>query len=457
MRRSKDVAQIGSRVEMFIDHWLIDGKHGIELRVTPPERREVVLKLDKPWEGKAACYFTVIQDEGKIRLYYRGNAPADDHDDQQVTCYAESEDGVHFERPVLGLYEYEGTSENNIVWRGLESHNFAPMKDPSPSAAKESLFKALGGVAPRGTSWAKGMLHALHSPDGIHWSKMDIHPVITDQPFDSHNIVFWDPNRSAYRCYARYWTDRKVRAVHSSFSSNFREWQPFLSNKYETDVPIEQFYTNATIVSPGAEHIYLSFPKRFVESRKKIPEHPVSGLSDTVFMSSRDGVHWDRTFLDAWLRPGQDRKNWTERSNMIAHGIVQLEPELFSLYVTEHYRWDDIQLRRLTVRKHGFASIYGSYRGGEVTTRPLIFSGDRLLLNYATSAAGSIQVELLDESGQPLVGYEASNMEPLYGDELEGVVHWRNGEDISELAGKPVRVRFILHDANIYSMQFKAM
>jgi hypothetical protein len=201
--------------------------------------------------------------------------------------------------------------------------------------------------------------------------------------------------------------------------------------------------------------MYLLFPKRFVESRKKVPEHPVAGLSDTVFMSSRDGIHWDRSFLEAWLRPGQDRKNWTERSNMMAHGIVQLEPELFSLYVTEHYRWDDIRLRRVTVRKHGFASIHGGCKGGEVKTRPLIFSGNRLLLNYATSAAGSIQVELLDESGQPLEGYEASDMEPLYGDELEGVVRWRNGEDVSALAGKPVRVRFLLQDADIYSLQFK--
>lgn len=142
---------------------------------------------------------------------------------------------------------------------------------------------------------------------------------------------------------------------------------------------------------------------------------------------------------------------------MIAHGIVQLEqePELFSLYVSEHYRWDDVQLRRVTVRKHGFGSLHGGCRGGEATTRPLVFSGSRLLLNYATSAAGSIQVELSDESGRPLEGYGAADMEPLYGDELEGVVRWRNGEDVSAFAGKPVRVRFILNDADIYSFQFK--
>ncbi|TMV43844.1 hypothetical protein FE783_34330 [Paenibacillus mesophilus] len=457
MTRGKDVATIGSRIEMFVDNWLIEERQGTELRVTPPVKREVVMKFDQPWEGNTVCYFTVIQDEGKIRLYYRGNARADDHDDRQVTCYAESEDGVQFAKPALGVYEYEGSGKNNIIWRGLESHNFAPMKDVSPAAAKESLFKAVGGVAPRGTPWTKGMLNALHSQDGIHWSKMEEHPVITDQPFDSHNIILWDPNIEAYRCYARYWTEQKVRAVHSSVSPDFRTWQPFELNTYDADVPIEHFYTNASVVCPGAEHMYLSFPKRFVESRKKVAEHPVSGLSDTVFMSSRDGLHWDRTFPEGWLRPGHDRKNWTERSSMIAHGIVQLEtePELFSLYVTEHYRWDDVQLRRVTVRKHGFGSLHGGYRGGEATTRPLVFSGNRLLLNYATSAAGSIQVELTDESGRPLEGYAAADMETLYGDELEGVVRWRNGEDVSALAGKPVRIRFLLSDADIYSLQFK--
>lgn len=453
MSNLKTEVSIGSRVEMFVDEWLIEEREGVVLKATSPVKQEIVLKLDRSWEGGVCGYFTVIQSDGKVRLYYRAFYPTDDHDDRQLTCIAESEDGIHFERPVLGLYSYEGSTANNIVWKGLESHNFMPMRNCS-STSDSPKYLAIGGVAPRGTPWAEGMLYAMQSNDGIHWSRMQEKPVIEGQPFDSQNVVFWDPNRSEYRCYARYWTGDHIRAVHSSSSADFREWMPFLPNRYKEDAPLEHFYTNATVCCPGAEHMYLSFPSRFVPSRKKVNEHPADGVSDTVFMTSRDGLHWDRTFREAWVRPGPDRRNWTERSNMIAHGIVQLAPDEFSLYISEHYRWDDLHIRRLSVRKHGFASVHAGILEGCMTTRPFTFDGNRLTINYATSAAGSIRVELLDVSGRPLKDYSTEDMEPLFGDECGAVVRWQVGADVSRYAGQPVRLRFYLKDADLYSLQF---
>src|SRR5204862_2023166 len=120
-----------------------------------------------------------------------------------------------------------------------------------------------------------------------------------------------------------------------------------------------------------------------------------------VFLSSRDGVNLDRTFLEAWVRPGLDERNWTQRSNMPAWGIVQLDPGEFSMYISEHYEWPDNRLRRITVRRHGFASVHAGASGGEFITRPVTFTGKNLILNYATSAAGIIQVEIQDEQGKP--------------------------------------------------------
>ena len=123
------------------------------------------------------------------------------------------------------------------------------------------------------------------------------------------------------------------------------------------------------------------------------------------------------------------------------------------MYVSEHYGWPDNRLRRITVRRHGFSSAHAAAGGGEFTTRPLIFSGDKLVLNYATSAAGSIAVEVQDENGKPLPGYALADMKPLYGDELDAAISWKSKQDVSGIAGKPVRLHFAMQDADIYSFR----
>src|SRR5262249_22823700 len=157
-----------------------------------------------------------------IRLYYRGYAP-EDRSEQQVTCYAESEDGIHFIRPDLGLYDFHGSRENNIIYRGSEAHNFAPFLDGNARARPEDRFKALGGV--------NGGLYAFHSADGVHWSKMRAEPVITKGAFDSLNIAFWDPVAGLYRSYSRYFADG-VRAIQNCTSEDFLHWTDPQPNRY---------------------------------------------------------------------------------------------------------------------------------------------------------------------------------------------------------------------------------
>src|SRR6476469_9665274 len=137
---------LGSRPEMFVDESLIDRRTNVSLELQAPIRREVVLTLDKPWEGAHSAYFTVFQEGPRIRLYYRGAVPAD-NSDQQVCCYAESTNGVDFVRPELGLYEYNGSKSNNIVYRGTAAHNFAPFLDRNPNALPGQKYKALGGIS----------------------------------------------------------------------------------------------------------------------------------------------------------------------------------------------------------------------------------------------------------------------------------------------------------------------
>jgi hypothetical protein len=441
----KGSVAIGSRVEMFVDDWLIEPNRtsgNISLKLHEPVRREVVLVTDKPWEGPHSAYFTVFQDGPLIRLYYRGTVPGGDTSSGQVTCYAESTDGIHFKRPNLGLVEFQGSKENNIIYRGVEAHNFAPFLDNNPAAKPEERYKALAGI--------QSKLYAFVSADGIRWMKMQAEPVLTKGAFDSLNLAFWDAG--GYRCFSRYF-DQEVRGIQSSTSKDFIHWTDPVPNRYSKDAPKEHFYTNGTRPCPGAPHIYLSFPKRFIPERKKFADYDEMGVSDAVFMTSREGGTWERTFLEAWLRPGLDKRNWTQRSNMPAWGIVQLNPEEFSMYVSEHYEWPDNRLRRITIRRHGFASVRAGALGGEFTTRPVNFKGKNLILNYATSAAGSIQVELQDEQGKAIKDRTLADMPPLFGDELDSVVRWKSGDDLSDLVGKAIRFRFVLKDADVFALR----
>ena len=103
----------------------------------------------------------------------------------------------------------------------------------------------------------------------------------------------------------------------------------------------------------------------------------------------------------------------------------------------------------------GFVSLQASYAGGEFTTKSLMFSGQRLALNYSTSAAGSLRVEIQDAAGTPVRGFTLDDCAEIFGDEIERVVTWTDGNDVSKLAGRPIRLRFALKDADLFALQFK--
>ena len=177
--------------------------------------------LDAPWEGNNSNYVTVFRDGSVYRMYYRGRQMDLSGDKLtfvhgQVYCYAESTDGIHWKKPNLGLFEFQGSKKNNIIWNREGSHNFAPFKDANPDAAPESRYKALGGVK------SEGGLYAFQSSDGIRWSKIQEQPVVTDGYFDSQNLAFWDAERREYREYHREF--REGRDIMTSTSSDFLDW-----------------------------------------------------------------------------------------------------------------------------------------------------------------------------------------------------------------------------------------
>ena len=445
---------LGSRLELFVDDWLIDRMNELRLELHPPIPREVALVFDRPWEGPESYDPVVIKEGERYRMWYRACGEVWE---DQCTAYAESDDGIHWSRPNLGIHAFEGSRDNNIVLEKGNAKALCVFRDRSPEAPSGELYKAIG-IGPRVDG--RSTLRGFTSPDGLHWNLLDRDPILVapDDPwpmFDSHNIAFWDPNLGQYAIYARGWLPPGVRTIRRSVSADFRQW----SDLEFIDLgrtPAEHLYKNSCAPYFRAPHIYLMFPKRFVKDRKFHPDWKVNGISEAVFMSSRDGKHWDRRFMEAFLRPGPDPNNWTDRNIYIGPGIVPTGPAELSLYYVEHYRHPSARLRRATLRTDGFCSVRAPYAGGELVTHPLTFAGDELVVNYSTSAVGSLRVEIQDVSGRPLDGYGLSQCPEIYGDQIERAVAWQQGADVSALAGRPVRLRFVLRDADLYALQFRA-
>ncbi|MBI4530530.1 MAG: hypothetical protein HY709_03320 [Candidatus Latescibacteria bacterium] len=391
----------------------------------------------------------VIKDGDRYRLWYRTNFEAPPY----YTGYAEGPDGIRWKKPSLRLITYGGSTSNNLLWpvEGGDGHVLSIFKDGNPNTPDTERYKAIAI-----SNSKKGMV-SLVSPDGIHWTNLRPEPIIVgpedDPHFDSHNIAFWDAAHGYYVAYLRGWQRQKIRDIRRTTSPDFRHWS---TPEYIDmgDAPSEHLYKNAATPYYRRPDIYLMFPKRFLPERKSDPTHE-SGLSDIVFMYSRDGIHWDRRFMEAFIRPGRDPNNWHHRAIEVGQGLVPTGEGEMSLYMVANYYTPFVHIRRMVLREDGFVSVHAHYTGGEFVTKPLTFEGRELVMNYATSVAGGIRVEVQDATGRAIPGFALQDAPEIYGDELERVVAWRTRSDVSGLSGQPIRLRFVMKDSDLYSIRFR--
>jgi hypothetical protein len=446
---------LGSRRELFVDDLLVARLEGAELKLHQPEPREVALVCDQPWEGNTSAYFTLWRDDGRFRVYYRGS-----HFDEQAkksahpefTCCAQSRDGLKWEKPELGLFEFPGSKRNNIIWVGPGTHNFTPFRDDNPACAPDARYKALAGGTTTVDGKERGCLNAFKSADAVRWTMMSP-AVITAGAFDSQNLAFWDAVRGEYRAYWRIftaghtdergWKPGGYRAIRTATSKDFVHWEQQADLRY-VDSPAEHLYTNAIQPYFRAPHLFIGFPTRFQPKTQQV---------EPVFMSSRDGVlfrRWPQEVIP--ITAPQDRDG--NRSNYMAWGLLQLpgnEREL-SVYATEaYYTGPGGRLRRFTFRTDGFVSVHAA---GEATliSKPVVFAGSKLALNIASR--GRTRVEVQDVGGRPLPGFTLDDCVPLAGDHIEQAVSWK-AASLAALAGQPVRLRFELQDADLFSLRFQ--
>lgn len=515
---SAAVTDIGSRRELFVEGSLIERLAGeATLRLHHPVPQEIALIHDEPWEGTGCGFHSVFQDGDLYRMYYKSwdikpfdEAHGAEDPPPRLCAYAESDDGIHWRKPSLGLHEFDGSTDNNIIFvqeklgdLELDAAHPAVFLDTNPDAPADARYKAIF----RQMSSPISALIALKSPDGIHWSLLHNEPVMAGEKYDSQNLAFWDANAGFYRAYWRhfipgeddYWSGR--RAIRTATSHDFIHWENKADLTYE-DSPPEQLYTNVVKPYHRAPHILMGFPLRYLErghedktdaervaladlsspeiteqwsaslnalpeleerlSRGRANDRYGAALTDTLLMASRDGVNFKR-WNEAFLRPGVERPGtWHYGHQTLAWHMVETDsalpgaPREISFYAVESY-WTKpgSELRRYTLRLDGFVSVRAPMSGGELVTKPVRFSGESLKLNFATSAAGSVRVEIQDEAGQPLPGFALSDCAPLYGNTIERAVTWIGGRDVGELEGQAVRLRFEVKDADLYAYRFQ--
>jgi hypothetical protein len=460
--KESEFLEIGSRRELFVDSYLIDHLEGVRMVLHHPHDEGSVLKFDEPWEGPFCGYCTVIKDGGKYRFYYRGLPEAGrDGSEREVTCCAESSDGIHIIKPKLNLFTVKASKTNNVILAGAApvNHNFSPFLDTRADVPQDQRYKALGGTEKSG-------LIAYASADGIHWKKLRDEPVFTKGKFDSQNVSFWSVIEQCYLCYFRTWTGNGYsgfRSVGRTTSTDFINWTEPEQMSFG-NTPREHIYTNQTHPYFRTPHIYISIAARFLPGRQILSDEQAKQLnvnpnyfkdcSDAVLMTSRGGNVYERTFMEGFIRPGIGLRNWVSRSNYPALNVVQTGPDEMSLYVQHDYAQPTANLHRYSLRLDGFASIQAPYKGGSFTTKPFTFTGGKLLLNFATSAPGFIKIEIQDTSGRPIEGYNLKDAKELIGNYIEHPAEWQHGTDVSKLSGRPVRLKFVMKDADLYSLQF---
>jgi len=468
---------IANRRQLFVDRVLIEQMDGVSLKLHEPVSGGVAIKLDQPWEGTANFGSIVIHHGGRYLMYYRAMKwPNNTGDDSGVQCVAVSDDGVTWTKPALGLVERAGRRDTNIIADDTGTARFTSgwcWLDTRPGVPENERFKAftsepLSGVKHSAMVDPAGpkRLVMYGSADGFKFRKLEKQPDILSKlnnSFDGGNTMFWSEEEQQYLLYYRFMDGYRTMARITS--KDFLHWSDPVPMTYGK-TPREQFYVNNTLPYFRAPQYYIALAARFMERRRVLTDEQVKGIginvsdvndcSEGVLLTSRAGsTQYDRTFMEGFVRPGPGARYWTTRANYPLTGIFPCGKEKIMFWVARHYMQETWHIERLLLRVDGFVSVNAPYAGGTLLTKPLVFDGSALEINYSTSAAGHLRIEIQDKDGHAIPGYALADCKEIIGDEIERVVTWKDGADVARLAGQSIRLRVEMKDADLYSFRFQ--
>ena len=482
---------IGKNRECFFDDYLTDTmRTTAESVVHNPIRREKVLVHDEPWEGNGCDYHNFFYDKeyGKYRMYYLGWKT---NDVGQIVgkiypCYAESTDGIHWEKPSLGLVEFEGSKDNNIL-KDYSVDNFMVFRDENPECRKGEEYKCVLQATKSVDGANKHYLKCMFSSDGINFT--DGYEITDCGAFDSLNVAFWDKEAQIYRCYFRgfhpmgsknpemsapYDWKTDVRDIRYSESKDFKEWSKprILDFGSSEEIPL---YTNVCQNYYRAPQIVIGMPTRYIERRawsksfdelcgkekrlSRMKAEPRFGIvtTDCVFMVSRDGYSFKK-YDEAFIRPGAEfPENWVYGSCYPARGIIETpsdipgaDPEMSIFCFDNHWMGDGYatDIYRYTLRLDGFVSRHAGATEKMLVTKPFVYDGKDMYANISTSARGYIYFTIKSTDGEVIESCE------MFGDSADKKIGFDDGA-VAKLSGKEVVLEMRMLDADIYSFRFE--
>jgi len=460
---------VGHQKQVFLDGLLVARAQGVQMVVHSPRKTgEILLKADKPWETAIGAFASILQDDedGLIKLWYEVE---DYNRDLALICYATSRDGVHWNKPLLGLHkDSRGSTKNNIVFAGTA---FAKktrvvggtvMKDPK--AKREERYRFF---------W---LALGAHSPDGLHWTRYP-KSLFRGIAADTHPVVFYDDRIGRYVAYSRHnvWQPcppeesrrytqavrvrgkqilrRRVMRSESEDGVNWDEFQPVLVPGDMPDQRAYDFYNSGALKYAWAERAYFLQTSRYHYARNSL---------DVQLAVSRDGIHWKRPTKRPFLPLGKSGA-FDARGVFVCSGIVRHKDQLSIYYTGENVGHGSAYVRslrsggrgysisRAVLRLDGFTSMNARSREGTLTTVPLVFDGDRMELNARMKDGGGIVVAILDadDSGKTL---GLSQM--VTGDDVASTVTWKQDPNWEAISGRPVVLQFKMKEAQLYAFQF---
>jgi hypothetical protein len=489
--------KLENKRELFWDDYLVDTeKTTAKLTLNRPVKKNLVIELDKPWEGDCFSYSDIVRVGDGYRMYYITGMSGTVGNIEPITgmqfgflCFLESDDGLNWTRPSLGICEFDGGTDNNIIMcRSADDQldNFFVFYDENPNCPPEEKFKATSEYERNDREFpADRELWCYTSPDGIRFKKawlMTDGSVPNGGIFDSMNVAYWDAQKGKYVAFVRGLHDgpgkgtaNGLRDIRYMESDDFKSWtNPVLLDFGEQDD--YELYTNNISRYYRAPHIMIGFPTRYTERRcwtrnmdflggaenaalrreyMKTIERLGFTLTDGLFMTSRDGTHWSRFDEAIFTADAENTYNWVYGDGYPTYGILETPRDYphitneISMFMKEGHRGrQPARLYRYTIRLDGFASYRSDYKPQTLCTKPFTFEGGRLELNFKTSARGYIYVSILDYYGKPIEGFTSYE---IFGDAYDRPVYFDEGAKLSNLAGTPIRLQFTMSDADIYS------
>lgn len=480
---------VGNRKQLFIDDRFIKSSKGVRLTMNSPAKIGPVILPDRPWESEQMGYCSsVVEVNGLYKMWYRCNSVEGGPvpplgDGPAFVCYAESKDGRNWQKPDLGLINFSGSKNNNIVLDDVLE--IVVFYDPHGTA--ETRYKA---VANR--YWpdpAKAGLYIHTSPDGIHWNISETR-VLPLNP-DTANQAMWDTRIKKYVAHIRAWdytegtalTRRKVARVEMDdilkpwpFNPSQKPYYvwgtdkiPDVSTEFpitfeydDEDPPSSDHYNSAAIEYQWAQDAYLMFPSLYLH----FPDPPVGklgndGVLDIQLAVSRDGVKYFRPDRQPYI--GRGPKGTIDSSSLyMAVGILRNGNQLMQYYAgySNTHGGGGVSGPKGSIccavqRLDGFISADFASAGGEMITPKIRFSGNRLVLNVDTQTFGSLKAGILDEDGRELPEYSLEKCDLISGDFLDKTITWKGNSALSGLTGKTVQIRFAGYFSKLFAFQFE--